>query len=49
MANKVQDVKDQLNVILNDKSKPWSPAFDLIEKKTGVDRLYAFIGNYYYN
>ncbi|XP_044740395.1 receptor expression-enhancing protein 5 [Chrysoperla carnea] len=44
MSQKVQDVKDQINNALNDRSKPWTQAFDIIEAKTGVNRLYAFIG-----
>lgn len=47
MAAKLIEVKDQLNKILHDKSKPWTGIIESAEQKTGVDRLYLSIGTSY--
>jgi len=44
MAQKIDEIKNTLNDSLNDDSKPWTSLFDLIEQKTGVPRMYIFIG-----
>lgn len=44
MANKIEEYKTMINKELTDKSKPWTKWFDLLEAKSGVPRLYAFIG-----
>lgn len=43
MAQKLQDIKDQLSKALRDPSKPWTALFDKAER-SGLDRLYFFIG-----
>lgn len=45
MAQKLQDIKDQLSKALRDPSKPWTALFDKAER-SGVDRLYIFIGKF---
>lgn len=37
-------VKESLEKILKDENKPWVKLLANAEKKTGVDRLYIFIG-----
>jgi len=37
-------VKEYLEKALKDESKPWVKIFALAEEKTGVDRLYIFVG-----
>lgn len=44
MAARIQEVKDHLEKALHDKTKPWATALDIMEAKTGVDRMYIFIG-----
>lgn len=44
MSAKFQDYKDSLERSLNDKAKPWTRYFELAEKKTGVNRVYLFVG-----
>ncbi|XP_011866396.1 PREDICTED: receptor expression-enhancing protein 5-like isoform X2 [Vollenhovia emeryi] len=38
-------VKEYLEKTLKDESKPWTKMFVLAEEKTGVDRLYVFVGS----
>ncbi|XP_045473541.1 receptor expression-enhancing protein 5 isoform X1 [Harmonia axyridis] len=44
MAGKILAIKDQVNESLHDTSKPWTKCFEEAEKKSGVDRLYIFVG-----
>jgi hypothetical protein len=44
MANKIEEYKTLINKELTDKSKPWTQWFDLLEAKTGVPRIYSFLG-----
>lgn len=44
MAGRVSDMRNQLNKSLHDYSKPWTSLLETMEHKTGVDRLYIFIG-----
>lgn len=44
MASRVQEVKTCLDKSLRDASKPWTNTFSMLEEKTGVDRLYIFLG-----
>jgi len=44
MGQKLQEIKDQLNLSLRDTSKPWTRILAQAEQKIGVDRLYVFIG-----
>jgi receptor expression-enhancing protein 5/6 len=44
MAQKIDELKNSLNTSLNDDTKPWKSAFDIVEQKTGVPRVYIFIG-----
>lgn len=37
-------VKEYLEKALKDETKPWTKMFALAEEKTGVDRLYIFVG-----
>lgn len=39
-------VKEYLEKALKDESKPWTKMFVLAEEKTGVDRLYIFVGEF---
>jgi len=41
---RVVAVKEYLEKALKDESKPWTKLFILAEEKTGVDRLYIFVG-----
>lgn len=44
MAARIQEVKDYLDKALHDKTKPWEPVLEMMEGKTGVNRLYLFVG-----
>lgn len=44
MAAKITEIKENLDKALRDGSKPWTFALDIVETRTGVDRLYIFIG-----
>lgn len=48
MAARVQEVKDHLEKALRDKTKPWAPLLDMAESKTGLDRMYIFIGKNFF-
>lgn len=37
-------VKEYLEKTLRDECKPWTKIFVLAEEKTGIDRLYIFVG-----
>ncbi|XP_022907318.1 receptor expression-enhancing protein 5 isoform X2 [Onthophagus taurus] len=43
MAAKIVEIKDSLNKSLRDGSKPWTFLLDMMESKTGVDRMYIFV------
>jgi receptor expression-enhancing protein 5/6 len=38
-------VKEYLEKALKDEKKPWAKMFALAEEKTGIDRLYIFVGS----
>lgn len=44
MANKIDEVRTSIETSLKDESKPWTKIFNLAEVKTGVPRLYIFLG-----
>ncbi|XP_044745548.1 receptor expression-enhancing protein 5 isoform X2 [Coccinella septempunctata] len=44
MAGKILAIKEQVNASLHDTNKPWTKCFEEAEKKSGVDRLYIFVG-----
>lgn len=44
MSLKLQEYKDTIEKNLRDRSKPWTKYFDLAEEKTGVSRVYLFVG-----
>uniref|UniRef100_A0A1B6C5U4 Receptor expression-enhancing protein n=1 Tax=Clastoptera arizonana TaxID=38151 RepID=A0A1B6C5U4_9HEMI len=44
MASKIQEYKETLDKNLNDDKKPWAGPFAWAENKTGVKRLYLFLG-----
>ncbi|KAF2904046.1 hypothetical protein ILUMI_02143 [Ignelater luminosus] len=44
MASRIMNMKEQLESSLHDTSKPWAKLLQTVEAKTGVDRLYIFIG-----
>lgn len=46
MAGRIDEIKEQITCALSDSTKPWKKTFDLVEQKTGVPRLYIFIGKY---
>lgn len=41
---KFDDYKQQLEKDLKDDSKPWTKYLKLAEEKTGLNRLYIFLG-----
>ncbi|XP_019866769.1 receptor expression-enhancing protein 5 [Aethina tumida] len=45
MAGRVNEIKEQIAKSLHDSSKPWTPLLKNLEVKTGVDRLYIFLGS----
>ncbi|XP_043464966.1 receptor expression-enhancing protein 5-like [Leptopilina heterotoma] len=42
--SKISAVKETIEKLLKDETKPWSKYIALAEKKSGVNRLYIFIG-----
>lgn len=44
MANKIDEVRTSIENGLKDESKPWTQLFSLAEVKTGVPRIYIFLG-----
>ncbi|CAH0550560.1 unnamed protein product [Brassicogethes aeneus] len=44
MAGRVNEIKEQIDRSLHDKSKPWTGPLAMLEQKIGVDRIYIFIG-----
>lgn len=46
MTSKLQEYKDTIERSLNDKNSPWAKYFEVAEKKTGVNRVYIFIGKF---
>lgn len=46
MSQRVEEIKQTVNNSLSDSTKPWKAAFDFVEEKTGVPRLYLFSGKY---
>lgn len=46
MAGKIMEIKENLNKFLHEKGKPWTSILGQAEAKTGVDRLYIFVGKY---
>ncbi|XP_011172363.1 receptor expression-enhancing protein 5 isoform X2 [Solenopsis invicta] len=42
---RIAAVKEHVEKALRDESKPWTKVFALAEEKTGVDRLYVFVGS----
>lgn len=43
---KVMAAKESIEKSLRDETKPWTKLFAMAEAKTGVDRLYLFVGTY---
>lgn len=44
MAQKLAEFKKELDETLRDSSKPWTSTLSDLEAKTGVDRLFIFLG-----
>lgn len=44
MAQRLNEAKIQIVASLHDTSKPWTSVLAKAERKTGLDRLYIFIG-----
>lgn len=44
MSQRVDELKQNIDKSLNDSTKPWKAAFDFVEEKSGVPRLYLFSG-----
>ncbi|BES90344.1 receptor expression-enhancing protein [Nesidiocoris tenuis] len=40
----MKSYKEKLEVYLNDPKAPWATIFDIVEQKTGVKRIYIFMG-----
>lgn len=47
--SKITAVKEVIEKLLRDEKKPWSKYIALAEQKSGVDRLYIFIGKFVLN
>lgn len=45
---RVVAVKEYLEKVLKDESKPWTKLYATAEEKTGIDRLYLFVGELFY-
>lgn len=43
---RVAAAKESIEKALKDESKPWAKLFSMAEAKTGIDRLYIFLGQY---
>lgn len=41
---RVVAVKESIEKALKDETKPWTKLFAMAEAKTGIDRLYIFLG-----
>lgn len=46
---RIAAVKEQLEKTLKDESKPWVKLLIQAEGKTGIDRLYIFVGKLLHN
>lgn len=44
MAARILVLKNQLEKSLHDRTKPWAGVLDDVETKTGINRLYLFVG-----
>lgn len=44
MAQKFDEYKERIHKHLTEKDKPWTPLLDIAEAKTGVPRVYLFLG-----
>lgn len=44
MAAKIAEYKETIDQALHDNQKPWTGWLALAEEKTGIKRLYLFIG-----
>lgn len=44
MAAKISEYKEAIDKALHDNQKPWTGWLAFAEKKTGVKRLYIFLG-----
>lgn len=48
-SGKILEVKEQLDKSLHDPAKPWTHFLASLEAKTGLNRLYIFVGTYFLN
>lgn len=48
MTSKLQEYKDTIERHLNDKNSPWAKYFEVAEKKSGVSRVYIFLGKSFF-
>lgn len=48
MSAKLLEYKDTIERNLTDKSKPWTKYFEIAEQKSGVSRVYLFIGKFWF-
>lgn len=46
MSIRLQEYRDAIEKSLKDRSKPWTRYFDIAESKTGVSRVYLFVGKF---
>lgn len=46
MTSKLQEYKASIERSLNDKNNPWAKYFEKAEQKTGVNRVYIFLGKF---
>lgn len=44
MAAQFDHFKENIDKSLRDKSKPWTQAFEFLESKSNIPRLYLFLG-----
>lgn len=44
MSSKLFEYRETIERNLSDKSKPWTKYFEMAEQKSGVSRVYLFVG-----
>jgi hypothetical protein len=44
MSTNIEGYRESLDKALHDKSQPWTSALDWAEGKTGIKRIYLFMG-----
>lgn len=42
--SRIEVIKESIEKTLKDENKPWAKLFAFAEEKTGINRLYIFVG-----